>query len=320
MKEIYFKIGASLYTPATHKSLLKSLENGIAGERSMIVCTEDAVSHEDLPMALDALKIALAKFEPSKKYRGCRFIRPRNPDIFSEIINMEGIEKIDGFVLPKANVDSLDKYIEVLKSYKEKMFDLGRPAKLFMLMPTLETPEVMTRTGLEEIRLKLEEIKSQIVCLRLGGNDLMGILGIKRMPGLTIYETPIRSIIDMIVTEFRPHGFEISAPVFDYIDDRSTLYREMEQDLNYGFFAKTAIHPSQIPVMDSAYREYLDNNSQKAASLLSNEKAVYQNDGQMMEKTCHFNWAMRTVIFHKESSLFYGESMKNKEESKTNLK
>lgn len=314
MKNMYFKLGASLYTPANHKNLTRSLNFGIAGERSMVVCTEDAVSIKDLEDSLESLRNSLVEFKANGQYKGKRFIRPRNPKVFKEIIEMEGVEKIDGFVLPKATVSSLSEYIKILEEFKQKNLKEGKEHKVFMIMPTLETPEAMSIKGLQDIRIKLEEIKEQIVCLRIGGNDLMGILGIKRMPGLTIYETPIRAVIDMIITEFRPFGYEVSAPVFDYIDDRTTLYREMEQDLNYGFFAKTAIHPQQIPVIDSAYREYLECNALKATQLVKEDTAIYQDDGQMMEKTCHFNWAVRTKEFFESAKTFYGDSMEIKED------
>lgn len=286
----YFELGASLYTPAHHKGLLRSLNNGIGGARSLVVCTEDAVSEAELPEALKNLEKVLRGFNPSSNSNVTRLVRPRNPEIFAKLLKMEGIEKVDGFVLPKATPESLVSYRQALKFYSGK--------KRFALMPTLETADVLSAEGLKAIRHTLDAFKDDIACVRIGGNDLMNLLGIKRMPGLTIYETPIRAIIDNIIVQFRPYGYELSAPVFDYIDDRSTLAREMAQDLNYGFFAKTAIHPSQVQVIDTVFREYLENNADKARGVIQeSDRAVYQEDGQMMEITCHGNWAKRTHAF-----------------------
>lgn len=285
----YFDLGASLYTPANNKKLEATLTSGIGEARSMVICTEDAISETELPSALLNLESALSNFDNSNE-RVIRLIRPRNPVVFAQILKMKGIDKIDGFVLPKATPKSLIDYRRALKKYKGQ--------NRFSLMPTLETMEVLSPEGLKAIRLTLDTFKEDIACVRIGGNDLMNLLGIKRMSGLTIYETPIRNIIDNIIIQFRPYGYELSAPVFDYIDDRTTLKRELQQDLNYGFFAKTAIHPTQVPVIDSVFREYIETNADKALGVIGEfDRAVYQEGGQMMEITCHGNWAKRTHAF-----------------------
>lgn len=286
----YFELGASLYTPADHKDLLSSLVIGIDQAKSIVICTEDAVSETNLDKALKNLSSCLFKFQTHPNGNLIRLIRPRNPEVLDKILKMQGIEKIDGFVLPKATPDSLLEYKRVLSENNVK--------RRYSLLPTLETREALSNQGLQEIRKVLDTFKDDVACIRIGGNDLMNLLGIKRMPGLTIYETPVRNIIDSIIIEFRTHGYEISAPVFDYIDDRVTLERELKQDINYGFFAKTAIHPRQVLIIDSMFREYLDNYSKIAESLVEEtQRAVYQDEGQMMEVTCHMNWAKRTLAF-----------------------
>lgn len=285
----YFKLGASLYTPANHHNLAVSLTMGIDDAQSIVVCTEDAVSEVELESALINLERNLKTFTSANDDL-IRIIRPRNPTVFDRILKMEGIEKIDAFVLPKATPETLVEYRNVLKANRTK--------KRFGLMPTLETKDALNLNGLQSIRQTMDVFADDIVCVRIGGNDIMNLLGIKRMPGLSIYETPVRHIIDCIVVEFRTHGYEISAPVFDYLDDRITLEKELAQDINYGFFAKTAIHPDQIPIITQAYNSYLETNSAIAEDLLSEKsRAVYQQGGQMMEVTCHSNWAKRTALF-----------------------
>jgi citrate lyase beta subunit len=293
----YFELGASLYTPADHKDLLISLTLGIADAKSIVICTEDAVSENQLEHALKNLSACLSKFHVNHETNFIRLIRPRNPEILDRILKMDGIEKIDGFVLPKATSESLLEY--------RKVFKKNASNKRFSLLPTLETKEALSNQGLQSIRQTMDSFKDDIVCIRIGGNDLMNILGIKRMPGLTIYETPVRNVIDNIIIEFRTHGYEISAPVFDYIDDRITLEKELRQDINYGFFAKTAIHPSQISIIELFFKEYLSEYSAIAESLVTEtSRAVYKSEGQMMEVTCHMNWAKRTVAFTKAMNSF----------------
>ncbi|MGD1524611.1 HpcH/HpaI aldolase/citrate lyase family protein [Vibrio owensii] len=282
----YFELGASLYTPATNFKLQRHIENGLSGARSMVICTEDAVAEEELESSLVKLEAALSGAVISKKI--ARFIRPRNPEVLARILKMEGVNKVDGFVLPKCDFESMPAFLSVLSQYATKRFGL---------MPTLESVFMCQPAQIQQFRCLLEGVaEHDIVCIRIGGNDLFNELGLKRMPETTIYETPIRSLIDNIVTGFRPHGFEVAAPVFDYSDDRATLKRELKTDVAYGFFAKTAIHPNQVPVIEEYINRYVVEHHDIAASLKEESRAVYLASGQMMEKTCHSNWAERTLM------------------------
>ena len=42
---------------------------------------------------------------------------------------------------------------------------------------------------------------------------------------------------------FRPHGFALTAPVLDFLDDDALLREEARRDIAFGFYGKTAIHP-----------------------------------------------------------------------------
>lgn len=279
----YFSLGATLYTPCNHRNLRMILQKGL-GSKSMVFCTEDAVLERELSHSLGNLRYSILNLDMSRsKFK--RFIRPRNPKVLAEILSYEGIEKIDGFVLPKYDLRNSDEYRNVLK----------RSTKDFELMPTLESIDVMNATKLPNIRDSLKELKGNIICLRIGGNDLFNILGIKRMPCQTIYETPLRSIIENLIIAFRPYGYELSAPVFDMLHDKDTLTRELNMDVNYGLFGKTAIHPDQVKHIESFFRDYSSNNIKQAEMVLEDiSPAVFQVNGQMMEVSCHSNWARRT--------------------------
>ncbi|MGF1767513.1 HpcH/HpaI aldolase/citrate lyase family protein [Enterovibrio makurazakiensis] len=281
MKKInYFSLGATLYTPCTHARLSEIMQHGL-GSKSMVFCTEDAVAEYDLQESLANLRLALSNTDDVSFYR---FVRPRNSDIFSEILSFEGIDKIEGFVLPKYDLKTADDYHQVITSHPD-----------VMVMPTLESSDILDPSNLSKIRKKLDKIKDNVICLRIGGNDLFNLLGLKRMQYQTIYESPLRAVIEQIVIAFRPYGYEISAPVFDFINDIETLKSELYMDLNFGLFCKTAIHPRQVEIIESFYQEYSSVYIKQAESILSEQSsAVYQLNGQMMEKSCHFNWAQRT--------------------------
>ena len=281
----YFDLGASVYTPCTHDNLAELLQSGLESTRSIVLCLEDAVNETDLRCALNNLKKALVALKPSKELK--RFIRPRNPLVLAEILRYPDIEKIDGFVLPKFDLNTIALYQNVIAEQSNKRF---------VYMPTLETAQVFDVAAMRQLSLLMQQWSETILCLRIGGNDLMNLLGIKRMQGMTTYDTPLKTVIDQLLMQFRPAGFELSAPVFDMIDDLETLEKELKMDLVYGFFAKTAVHPAQVKVIEQAFSEFTDSHRVQAQSLLAeNSAAVYKLNGQMMEPSCQKSWAKRTM-------------------------
>ncbi|SHN92001.1 Similar to citrate lyase beta subunit [Bathymodiolus heckerae thiotrophic gill symbiont] len=281
----YFDLGATLYTPCTHGKLSSLLQHSPSLTRSMVLCLEDSVREDELNLALNNLKVSLKDFKPNTKVK--RFIRPRNPLVLAEILSYDNIDKIDGFVLPKFDLNTIDLYKKVIDKQEHSHFSY---------MPILETAQVFERSAMIKLRQLLKEWGGTITCLRIGGNDLMNILGIKRLKGMTTYDTPIRSVIDQLIIIFRPENFELSAPVFDIIEDLETLKKEVIIDLSYGFYAKTAIHPSQVDVIESVFSHFIEGHSIQSERVLDeNVSAVFKFNGQMMERTCHRGWATRTT-------------------------
>ncbi len=281
----YFELGASLYSPCTHPGLAQLLQSGVGGTRSMVFCLEDAVRQDEIGSAISNFRGALRALSPMPNL--LRFVRPRNTLMLAQLLQIPGIEKIDGFVLPKVDLNSLSLYKQALENHA---------TTTFALMPTLETSQVLEVVALHRIRKQLSDLGDAVTCIRIGGNDLMNLLGIKRMPGITAYDTPLRSMIDQMVLAFRPYGYEMSAPVFDFIDDRTTLAREVEHDLSYGFYAKTAIHPNQVRIIEQQYAAFSKAHVEQARAVLDEAAAaVFQFGGQMMERTCHSSWAARTL-------------------------
>lgn len=280
----YFDLGATLYTPCTHVKLGTVIQHNPAMARSMVYCLEDAVGEDELASALTNLKQALKTLEPDDPIK--RFVRVRNVLMLSEILSYEHIQKIDGFVLPKFDLSNAALYQQVIEK---------RDGTNFSYMPTLETAQAFDPHAMVQLAELLQAWGPAITCLRIGGNDLINLLGLKRSRGFTTYDTPLRTVIDQLIITFRPRGYELSAPVFDFIDDPETLAKEIAMDIAYGFYAKTAIHPTQIGVIEQAFKGFSKRHFGQAEDVLdSSSKAVFQLDGQMMETNCHRNWAMRT--------------------------
>ena len=279
----YFSLGATLYVPSTHPDLATILGGEkLTGLRSLVICTEDAVHERDLPRALANLRRTLGVLAPRPLLR---FVRPRNPEILRQIVEMPGVDRLDGVVLPKVTTENLALYAE----YAARCPGLW-------LMPTLETEMVFERQSLEQLRDSLAHVVNPILCLRVGGNDLLNLLGLRRSPTLTLYDTPLRGILNDIILVFRPAGYEIAAPVFDILDSPATLAREVALDIHHGLLSKTAIHPVQIPVIEGAYRVDPEEQSLARRILDPQAGAVFRHGGQMCEPATHRNWAERLLL------------------------
>jgi citrate lyase beta subunit len=276
-----YRLGASLYVPAIHTKLKDALRGAIfGGVRSLIACTEDSIAEADVDRALVNLSRILPHL-PERDQGPLRFIRPRNAAVLAELLRMDGIEHVHGFVIPKADVDTLSPYESALGRHD------------YWLMPTLETSAVFDPLALRELRQRLTTaaIKRHILALRIGGNDLLKMLGLRRLRGVSIYQTPLGQLIPQLVLAFRPFGIHLTAPVFDCIDDPQTLAEEVRQDVLMGLIGKTAIHPDQVPVIENGLA-VSDHELELARQILApRREAVFRLHGAMIEKAVHQEWA-----------------------------
>jgi citrate lyase beta subunit len=189
------------------------------------------------------------------------------------------MDKIAGFVLPKASASVIHQWIEM---------SFG----LHTIIPILETRDALDPGGRRDLALACAAHPSQIPGARIGANDLFSLLGGLRRPGgRTVYETPVGRVIDNLLETFCAQGVRLCAPVCDRIDDLNTLERELQEDIHRGLFAKTAIHPSQVQVIWKSY-EPCKNELLDARRILDPQSpAVFGSDGNMLEPACHSQWA-----------------------------
>lgn len=282
-----WSLGAPLYMPA-HRRDLMDCANGekLPMLRSMIFCTEDSVSEADVDSSLRHLGLCLQGFKDlPDRYR---FIRARNPEVLARLLALPNIERIDGFVLPKFNTHVLNAYFDQLHG------------TAFKVMPTLETKDVFDVGAMTELRQALlqHSLLPNILMLRIGGNDLMSLLGIRRPRQLTLYETPIGHVISQLVAIFKPHGFALSSPVFEYLDEMATLKKELVLDLAHGLIGKAAIHPTQISVIEAAYQVEHEDHDMAIKLVDQNAPAVFKMHNAMCEVATHVHWARDTIMRH----------------------
>ena len=274
------RLGASLYVPAIHPKLASVFAGDTYPDvRSLIACTEDAIAEHQLDSALARLKEVLPTLPP-REHGPLRFIRPRNVEVLQALLGLAGIERVHGFVLPKIDHGTISGYLAALGE------------RDFAIMPTLETANAFEPDAMRALRklLLLPAHKSRCLALRIGGNDLLALLGIRRALNTSIYQTPIGALIPQLVMCFRPHGFQLTGPVFDGLDSIDTLRAEAMQDRHMGLIGKTAIHPSQTSVIESVFR-ISERELAAANALLSSDAPVIKFDGSMLERTVHSEWA-----------------------------
>ncbi|MGR9013695.1 MAG: HpcH/HpaI aldolase/citrate lyase family protein [Gammaproteobacteria bacterium] len=287
-----WSLGASLYMPS-HRCDLMDCANGekLQSLRSMIFCTEDAVSHAEVNSSLRHLGLCLQGFRSMPQR--LRFIRARNPEILARLLALPDIERIDGFVLPKFNDNNFHAYFDQLQG------------TTFKVMPTLETKDVFDVGAMTELRqgLAQDDIFTRILMLRIGGNDLMNLLGLRRPRAMTLYDTPLGHVIAQLVTVFKPYGFSLSAPVFEYLDDSITLQKEIRLDLAHGLIGKTAIHPTQVPIIEAMYSVESEDYEMALSLSQSSSPAVFRMHNAMCEVATHKQWGQDIIDRQK----YYGD-------------
>ena len=149
-----WQLGAPLYMPGNRQDILE-IANGEKYPclRSMIFCTEDAVSSADLESCIQHLGECLQEFNSATPQY--RFIRARNPEVLGRLLQLPNIDKIDGFVLPKFTDAVFDAYFTQLQG------------TAFKIMPTLETKEVFNINAMTALceRLLQSDLLENIILL-----------------------------------------------------------------------------------------------------------------------------------------------------------
>lgn len=278
-------LGATLYLPATRADLASVLR----GERwpnlrSAVICLEDSVRADEVGSALANLRAFVATLaDRGLNDRGVNavrvFVRPRDAGMLRRILTLPGIEHVTGFVLPKATADSLPAYLSALAWDHH------------LLMPTLETREVFDASEMRRLREQLLAIRDRIAVLRIGGNDLFQQLGTRRSAVRTAYDGPLGPVIASLVGTFAPHGFSLSAPVFEAFGNPQLLAEEVVRDIEHGLLTKTAIHPAQIDPIQNLYAVDAGDLAEARAMLDAGAGAVFARGGTMCEPATHRRWA-----------------------------
>lgn len=298
-----YQLGASLYMPATRQDIWQVIKRDkLPTINSIIICLEDAVSHSDVELALTRLQALLHTWaahvdsinDPSRQAglqseqptRPLVFVRPRHPAMLEQLSHFANIDLIDGFVMPKVDMYSLSNWRMACQNLSIDQ----------LLMPTLETAALFNPHHNQELAIGFKEAFSQpVFALRIGGNDLFAALRLRRPKNSIVYDTPIGTLAYQLLGCFVPHGFYLTAPVFEYLDQPTLFMQELTRDVSLGLVGKTVIHPSQIALVQQAYCVPMSTLDEAQAILHSEAKAVFKYNNTMLEPATHRAWATEIV-------------------------
>ena len=277
------QLGATMYVPVIHPSVNEIVSGTrYVGLKSVVLCLEDALAVKDVSKGLSLLEAMLSKQRPDRKV--LTFVRPRSLEMAREISGYKGINQIDGFVVPKIALESLEAWLEIADKAS------------LVLMATLESAWVFDPSGIEAFIEKLDSLNTErLLALRVGGNDLLSCLGLRCARGRTVYEGPLSMLLSQLMCRLGSKGYALTAPVYDQIDDVDTLRRECRHDVDFGFVGKTAIHPSQIRIIQSCFAVSREEFAAATEILKLGASAVFKHDGAMAEPATHTEWARRIL-------------------------
>ena len=309
MKEnLEYRVGALLYIPALNKTAAdKIIWHKFDRLTSCCFCLEDSIQDNALELAEDMLLETLTKIQNGMDEEELPniFIRVRNPEHLYHIHRkFESVHNvITGYNLPKFDLGNAEDYVSVICHN----INNSKAKKTFYVMPILESrmiADICTRTGtLHKLKEIIDTINKYVLNIRLGGNDFSNLYGVRRNVSQTIYDIGvIRDIITDIINVFS-FDYVVSGPVWEYFkrndyDDawKIGLKRECELDRVNCIIGKTAIHPSQLPIIyDSLMVTKEDYDD--ACKILNWQNADFAvekgTSARMNEVKCHRKWAKK---------------------------
>jgi citrate lyase beta subunit len=270
MKQItYVDVGATLFIPATHKSLIDVVcHNKYEKLKSVLIDTEDGVDENSLEASYQAIKFLLSIYE---KKELLVFIRPRDVKLLKRLLEEKNIDNIDGFILPKFSLENAKEYLSLLHK------------KDFLIMPSIEGLELFDQKKLYKLRDILLPHIQKIPLLRYGLEDMLKELGMRRNSTESIFDYAVASfVLGQLIAVFKSAGFAISGGVFPFFTDNEAFKRDVKRDLKEGLFGKTIIHPSQIESTNELYK-VTQEEYQESIEILESTKSVFNQNSKMAE-------------------------------------
>ena len=330
---LQYCLGATLYMPGT-KNIKEKVLNHQLDVTSLVMCCEDAIKAEDLPIAeqnildhMDFFADKIAAGELTHKDIPLIFVRVRNPEHFerfAERITAKQASVLTGFNFPKFNSRNALQVLQTLVKVNNRL------GVVLYGMPILEGQEVAFRELRNQelllLRNILEPYKRLILNIRVGGTDMSSLFGVRRGINSTVYDImPVRDALSDVLNFFnRYNDYCVSAAVWEYfrayknddIDDVikrnfhnallkgqdiinpaiDGLLKEVLIDRANGFVGKTIIHPTHARFVNAMFT-VVEEEYNDAIQILNTSGGVIKSEGggKMNEIGPHHRWAEKIV-------------------------
>lgn len=299
-----YAVGGLLYSPATNRNVAeKILRNAWPCLTSVALCLEDAIQDSAVEAAETQLVHTLEQLE-GRQHLPLLFVRVRNPEHLSHTGAVLGElnRLLTGYIFPKFDLSNADRYFSALGEISAKYGNR-------YAMPILESASIanMATRGdtLTALKEKLGSFGDSVLNIRVGGNDFSNLYGVRRSLRQTIYDVGVvRDILVDILNVFSPR-YVVSGPVWEYYGNSPDelwavgLNRELELDQVNGFIGKTAIHPSQLPLIFESLKVSNEDYADACRILDWSESLAGVSGGcgnRMNEVKTHSNWAKKIII------------------------
>ena len=330
---LQYCLGATLYMPGT-KDIKDKVLNHQLDVTSLVMCCEDAIKEEDLPIAeqnildhMDFFADKIAAGELSHDDIPLIFVRVRNPEHFKRFadrITSKQASVLTGFNFPKFNSKN------ALDTMRTLVAVNNRHGVVLYGMPILEGPEVAfpELRGQELLLLRniLEPYKNLILNIRVGGTDMSSLFGVRRGINSTVYDImPVRDALSDVLNFFnRYNDYCVSAAVWEYFraykdDDINDvikrnfhnalikgqeivnpaidgLMKEVLIDRANGFVGKTIIHPTHARFVNAMFTVVEEEYNDAIQVLHTSGGVVKSAHGDKMNEIGpHRRWADKIV-------------------------
>ena len=264
-------IPALLFVPAKENMLSKL---PLPNVEAYILDLEDSIEESDKEQALERLVSFLENYTGTEQL----YIRLNQVTMEKEAKRLTQYSNI-GFVLPKFETPTI---------YNQELVELWQQHKVMAL---IETPKGI---------VNMNDIAScdWVDTIAFGAEDYTVSMNMENSMETLAYAK------SKIVTYAKAYGKKVyDTPTLQLKDD-TQLEIETKNAVRFGFDGKLAIHPKQIPVIQSLFGNHDIEKMKQIVSLYEKEgKAVLTVDNQVYEKM-HINRMRKIIREQEEKSRF----------------
>ena len=273
----YLHLGATLFIPASHKDINAIVSGSkYPALKSIVIDFEDGLEEE---LFLSSMQRIESSFELISAESPLVFLRAKDRKHLKELLQIDSISNITGFVLAKFSLFSADEYLEVLSESKH------------LIMPSIEGEELFSHEKLHLLKEKIVANKERVLLVRYGLEDMLRQLSMRRSCEESLFDrAATASVLGNFIATFKSAGFAVSGGVYPCFKDVEGFVKDAKRDLKEGLFSKTIIHPSQIEPLHELYK-VSKLAFEEAQEIEASDKKVFAQNSKMAETLTMKNYS-----------------------------